>query len=69
MLGGLGISIVAEGAETVAELEALLSVGCDQVQGYSIAFPMPMTEARDWMAQRSRLLAPALTSSGAEMRQ
>ena len=66
---GLGISIVAEGAETVAELEALLSVGCDQVQGYSIAFPMPMTEARDWMAQRSRLLAPALTSSGAEMRQ
>ena len=38
---GLGISIIAEGAETEAELNSLLSIGCDQVQGYSIAFPMP----------------------------
>src|SRR5690606_1105002 len=36
---GLGISIIAEGAETEAELDALLKLGCDQVQGYSIAFP------------------------------
>ena len=38
---GLGISIIAEGAETEAELNSLMSIGCDQVQGYSIAFPMP----------------------------
>ena len=50
---GLGISIVAEGAETQAELDSLSAIGCDQVQGYSIAFPMPQDEAREWLAARS----------------
>jgi diguanylate cyclase (GGDEF)-like protein len=50
---GLGISIIAEGAETEAELHSLLSIGCDQVQGYSIAFPMPEAQARDWLVNRS----------------
>jgi diguanylate cyclase (GGDEF)-like protein len=50
---GLGISIIAEGAETEAELDSLMSIGCDQVQGYSIAFPMPEAQARDWLASRS----------------
>jgi len=49
---GLGISIIAEGAETEAELTSLLSIGCDQVQGYSIALPMPDAQARDWLATR-----------------
>jgi diguanylate cyclase (GGDEF)-like protein len=49
---GLGISIIAEGAETEAELDSLMSIGCDQVQGYSIAFPMPEAQARDWLASR-----------------
>ncbi|MER8649025.1 EAL domain-containing protein [Mesorhizobium sp. M0179] len=50
---GLGISIVAEGAETEAELDSLLAIGCDQVQGYSIAFPMPQDKAREWLLARS----------------
>ncbi|RWA62056.1 MULTISPECIES: EAL domain-containing protein [unclassified Mesorhizobium] len=50
---GLGISIVAEGAETEAELDSLMAIGCDQVQGYSIAFPMPQDKARDWLLARS----------------
>lgn len=50
---GLGISIVAEGAETEAELDSLLAIGCDQVQGYSIAFPMPQDKARDWLVARA----------------
>ena len=50
---GLGISIVAEGAETDEELSSLLSIGCDQVQGYSVAFPMPDIQAREWLAARS----------------
>ena len=32
--------------------KTLLDIGCEQVQGYSIAFPMPEDEARDWLAQR-----------------
>ncbi|CDX24879.1 Diguanylate cyclase/phosphodiesterase [Mesorhizobium sp. ORS 3324] len=50
---GLGISIVAEGAETEAELDSLMAIGCDQVQGYSIAFPMPQDKAREWLTARS----------------
>ncbi len=50
---GLGIAIVAEGAETEAELDSLLAIGCEQVQDYSIAFPMPQPEARAWLAARS----------------
>ena len=49
---GLGISIIAEGAETEAELDSLMSIGCDQVQGYSIAFPMPDGQAREWLVAR-----------------
>lgn len=50
---GLGISIVAEGAETEAELDSLMAIGCDQVQGYSIAFPMPQEKAREWLVARA----------------
>ncbi|WP_256750706.1 bifunctional diguanylate cyclase/phosphodiesterase [Mesorhizobium sp. Mes31] len=49
---GLGISIVAEGAETEAELDSLMAIGCDQVQGYSIAFPMPQDKALEWLTAR-----------------
>jgi diguanylate cyclase len=57
---GLGISIIAEGAETEAELDSLLSIGCDQVQGYSIAFPMPAEQAREWLASRQQPTRPQL---------
>ncbi|MEQ1944163.1 EAL domain-containing protein [Mesorhizobium sp. VNQ89] len=50
---GLGISIIAEGAETEEELTSLKSIGCDQVQGYSIAFPMPTEQAQEWLALRN----------------
>jgi len=43
---------VAEGAETKAELDSLMQIGCDQVQGYSIAFPMPQDKAREWLLER-----------------
>ena len=51
---GLGIAIVAEGAETQAELDLLASIGCDEVQGYAIAHPMPGSAARSWLAARVR---------------
>ena len=46
---GLGISIIAEGAETEEELNQLIEIGCEQVQGYSIAYPMPEAQAREWL--------------------
>ncbi|MFN3546564.1 MAG: putative bifunctional diguanylate cyclase/phosphodiesterase [Mesorhizobium sp.] len=45
----LGIGIIAEGAETDAELKELASLGCDEVQGYGIAFPMPEDAMTVWL--------------------
>ena len=46
----LGLKIVAEGAETTEEVEALKSLGCDTVQGYFFAKPMLESAARAWLA-------------------
>lgn len=46
---GLGIGIVAEGVETEVDLDLLAAIGCDEVQGYGIAMPMPQAEARAWL--------------------
>jgi len=57
---GLGLSVVAEGAETENELALLSTLGCDEVQGYSIAFPMPDAEATVWLLEQaeSKLIVP-----------
>lgn len=47
----LGLKIVAEGAETRAEIEALRDLGCDTVQGYYFAKPMLEATARAWLAR------------------
>jgi diguanylate cyclase (GGDEF)-like protein/PAS domain S-box-containing protein len=36
-----GLSVVAEGVETEDHLEALADLGCDELQGYLVAKPMP----------------------------
>ncbi|MEG1292038.1 MAG: EAL domain-containing protein, partial [Lachnospiraceae bacterium] len=40
----LNIPVIAEGAETSEQVDFLRSVGCDYVQGYYFARPMPTTE-------------------------
>ncbi len=45
----LGLSVVAEGVETAGQLNYLLSVGCDQIQGYLISKPLPLTEVEDFL--------------------
>ncbi|MEG2378390.1 MAG: EAL domain-containing protein, partial [Clostridia bacterium] len=40
----LNIPIIAEGAETAEQVDFLRSVGCDYVQGYFFARPMPVPE-------------------------
>jgi EAL domain-containing protein (putative c-di-GMP-specific phosphodiesterase class I) len=37
----LGVQVVGEGIETVAERDALISLGCDLLQGYLFARPEP----------------------------
>jgi EAL domain-containing protein (putative c-di-GMP-specific phosphodiesterase class I) len=45
------IGVVAEGVETAAQGRALLRLGCDLLQGYGIARPMPAAEVPAWVAQ------------------
>lgn len=52
--------VIAEGVETVAHFEALLEMGCEQVQGYGIARPMPLNQVYDWVLSWEG--APALKS-------
>lgn len=45
---GLGIAVVAEGAETEEEVDLLASFGCDMIQGYVYAQPMPQAAFEVW---------------------
>jgi len=45
----LGLSVVAEGAETAEELAWLTVNHCDLVQGYVVAKPMPLPEFLSWV--------------------
>jgi EAL domain-containing protein (putative c-di-GMP-specific phosphodiesterase class I) len=42
----LGIDVLAEGVEAEAQLDALLAMNCPQAQGYLMAPPLPVAEAR-----------------------
>lgn len=45
----LSLEVVAEGVETAEQLALLRSFGCDQVQGYLISRPLPMTELLEFL--------------------
>jgi diguanylate cyclase (GGDEF)-like protein/PAS domain S-box-containing protein len=45
-----GRQVIAEGVETAQHGQLLQSIGCDQLQGYGIARPMPCTEMPQWVA-------------------
>lgn len=53
----LGITTVAEGVETEAELHLLKAMGCRQAQGYLIARPMPAAQVSDWIHHRASAVA------------
>ena len=44
MVNKLELGLLAEGVETKEQIELLKSIGCDQVQGYFYAKPMPQEE-------------------------
>ena len=45
-----GLGVIAEGVETTAHGAMLMRLGCDLVQGYGIARPMPADEVLSWVA-------------------
>jgi diguanylate cyclase (GGDEF)-like protein/PAS domain S-box-containing protein len=45
----LGFAVVAEGVESRDEWDRLISLGCDIVQGFHIARPMPIADVLRWL--------------------
>jgi len=49
----LGVLVVAEGVESAGQLEFLREVGCDIIQGYYYARPLPGDKFTDWVGKRA----------------
>jgi diguanylate cyclase (GGDEF)-like protein len=54
---GLGVAAVAEGVETIPQLKALRSLGCDLAQGYLFGMPLPAGDIWRWMSHDRVLCA------------
>lgn len=48
---GFGLRVVAEGVERPGGLQTLRAIGCDEVQGYLIARPLPNDRLDRWLAE------------------
>ena len=48
----LGLEVVAEGVETAEAWDTLTTWGCDRVQGYYLAKPLPPEEMTAWLMDR-----------------
>ena len=56
MLGKeLGMTVVAEGVETLEQLEALREAGVDSIQGYYYAKPMNESDLFSWLETREKV--------------
>jgi EAL domain-containing protein (putative c-di-GMP-specific phosphodiesterase class I) len=54
----LGLQVVAEGVETVAQLQALRDAECDAAQGYLLARPVPEDQVRSLLAEHDDCASP-----------
>lgn len=50
----LGIGVVAEGVETMEQAHILRELGCDILQGYAFARPMPADQIAGWIGKGAR---------------
>lgn len=50
---GLGMRVAGEGVETPAQRDTLLALGCDELQGFLVARPMPAHALKAWLAQHA----------------
>ncbi len=55
LASALGLSVVAEGVETVEQLEFLRDAGCPVLQGYLVSKPLPANELERWLGMRQKI--------------
>jgi diguanylate cyclase (GGDEF)-like protein len=57
---GLGLRVIASGVESERAADHLAAIGCDEIQGYFVAHPMPVDRLPSWLAARAeRRYSPA----------
>ena len=54
----LGLAVIAEGVEDGETARALEQMGCESIQGYWLAPPIPESELIDWLRKRRTISAP-----------
>ncbi|MEO7051888.1 MAG: EAL domain-containing protein, partial [Rhodanobacter sp.] len=62
----LGMTTIAEGVETQAQMTVLRSLGCDLAQGYFVCVPLAADDFQRWLQQRAAerdTAASAITSN------
>jgi len=53
MAHGLGLVVVAEGVEETAQLDILVGLGCDAVQGFLLARPLPVDQLQEFLREHA----------------
>ena len=64
----LGMPSIAEGVETAAEMRMLEALGCDGVQGWHVARPMPADEVTTWLRERAALASTVVPDDVPKLR-
>jgi EAL domain-containing protein (putative c-di-GMP-specific phosphodiesterase class I) len=60
----LGLRVIAEGVENVAQMEVLHSLGCHICQGFLFARPMPAAQVEQWLADTLINPLPSMLNVG-----
>lgn len=47
----LSLTVVAEGVESAGQARALIASGCDKLQGFWLARPMPADQVEGWLVR------------------
>jgi PAS domain S-box-containing protein len=63
----LGLRVIAEGVETVTQMEVLYGLGCHICQGFLFARPMPAAQVEQWLLDtQSGQTLPRIGGQGAD---
>ena len=52
--------------QTGVLIETLVELGCDTIQGFGVAIPMPMDEAREWVQAYTAKVTPLRKTSASK---